>query len=163
MKRRIPPHDPWTPQWGRKRSGHNGQSLGERAFRIARIQSKYRFPRLDEGGVLTASSPIHTFASSIPQRRPRPPEAAEGRRSLHLQPRIIRRGGIVSTGFPGLNAPWRGWAGALEGVVEIESGEFRSVFGVVGVAAVCRAGLSTAKTSRSGVVTGAAATGSAVR
>ena len=98
--------------------------LGERPHRIAQILAKNRFPRLGVRGVLTASSPIHTFASSIPQRRPRPEKAAEGCRSLHLQPRIIRRGGIVSTGFLGLSAPWRGRFGALEGVVEIESREF---------------------------------------
>ena len=121
--RRPPPHDPWTPRWGREENAPNDRPVRGRTFRIAEIQTKNRFPRLGAGGVLTASSPIHTFASSIPQRRPRPQKAAEGCRSLHLQPRIIRRGGIVSTGFPGLNAPWRGLVGTLEGVVEIESGE----------------------------------------
>ena len=60
---------------------------------------------------------------------------------------FIRRDRIVSTGFPGLNAPWKrpGWS--AEGVVEsrlVGFGRFVWFFCPIGLAVVCRAGLRPA-------------------
>lgn len=60
------------------------------------------------GGVLTPSSPVLTFSSSIPQRRPRPAQVAGGCRGRFLHPRSS--GGMAS--FPPVS---RG-LGPLEGV-----------------------------------------------
>ena len=67
----------------------------------------------ERGGVLTPHSPILTFSSSIPQRRPRPEMAAGGCRGRSLQQ--CSSGGIAS--FPpasrGSMPPGRGRVGAL--------------------------------------------------
>jgi hypothetical protein len=68
--------------------------------------------------MLTPHSPILTFSSSIPQRRPWPSMATGGCRSGSLQPMFIRRDRIVSTGFPGPNALWKRPGRGAEGVVE---------------------------------------------
>jgi hypothetical protein len=67
----------------------------------------------EDGGVLTPLSPILTFSSSIPQRRPRPEMTAGGCRGRSLQ--RCSSGGMAS--FPpasrGSMSPGRGRVGAL--------------------------------------------------
>lgn len=75
--------------------------------------TKTPFLTPERGGVLTPHSPILTFSSSIPQRRPRPEMDAGGCRSLSLQK--CSSGGMAS--FPpasrGTVSPGRGRVGAL--------------------------------------------------
>ena len=75
---------------------------------------KVPFVEPDAGGVLTPPSPILTFSSSIPQRRPRPEKVAGSCRGRSLQ-KICSSGGMAS--FPpasrGSVSPGRGRVGAL--------------------------------------------------